>query len=92
MVPTLVLYEWLRGPRIPQEIATVEALFPSEASITFGPREAALSAELYRSVPRARGREIDIAIAAGAILRGAEVWTLNVADFEDIPGIRLTVP
>lgn len=66
-----------------------EMLFPPDAAITYGPREAALGADLYRSLPRARGREMDIAIAATAILKDAELWTLNAADFADIPKLRL---
>ena len=89
LLPTLVLYEWLRGPRLPGEIAAQEALFPSDNAIPFGPREAALSAELYRGLKRARGREIDIAIAAVAILRDAGLWTLNTADFTGIANLRL---
>lgn len=89
LVPALVLYEWFRGPRSPLEIAAQEALFPSDAAVVFGAREASMSAELYRSVPRARGREIDIAIAACAIVRNADLWTLNKADFRDIPQLRL---
>jgi predicted nucleic acid-binding protein len=89
LLPALVLYEWLRGPRLPAEITAQEALFPSEAAIAFGPAEAALSAELYRAVRRPRGRETDLAIAACAILRDAELWTLNAADFADIPRLRL---
>ena len=89
VLPAIVLYEWLRGPRLPAEIAAQEALFPSEAAIAFGPQEAALSAKLYRSLPRARGREIDLAIAATALLRNADLWTLNRADFADIPNLRL---
>ena len=89
LMPALVLYEWLRGPRNTAEIAAQEALFPSEAVIVFGWREAALSAELYRSFRRPRGREIDLAIAASAILRDAALWTLNTADFSDIPQLRL---
>jgi len=89
VVPSLVLYEWLRGPRLASEITAQEALFPCENAITFGFREAALSAELYRSLKRARGREIDLAIAACAIIRDASLWTLNVADFRDIRQLRL---
>src|SRR5215471_5724569 len=90
LIPSLVLYEWLRGPRLPEEIATQEALFPSEAAVPFGSQEAALSAKLYRSIGRPRGREIDIAIAACVIYREAELWTLNRADFNDIPNLRLS--
>ena len=89
LVPSLVLYEWLRGPRLPAEIDAQEALFPRESAIAFGSREASLSAELYRSVPRPRGREIDLAIAACAIVRDAALWTLNAVDFKDIPQLRL---
>ena len=89
LIPSLVLYEWLRGPRLPPEIAAQEALFPSDNAAVFGAREASLSAELYRSVKRARGREIDLAIAACAIVRDASLWTLNRADFQDIPRLRL---
>lgn len=89
LLPSLVLFEWLRGPRLPEEIAIQEVLFPSEAALPFGPQEAALSAKLYKSVSRPRGREIDLAIAASALVRDAELWTLNKADFKDIPGLRL---
>ena len=90
LIPALVLYEWLRGPRLPEEIAAQEALFPSEVAVPFGSQEAALSAKLYRSLRRPRGREIDLAIAACAITRQAELWTLNDADFEDIPNLHLS--
>jgi predicted nucleic acid-binding protein len=89
LLPSLVLYEWLRGPRLPSEIAAQEGLFPSEGAIAFGWREAALSAQLYQSLRRPRGREIDIAIAACAIVKDADLWTLNISDFKDIPQLRL---
>jgi len=89
---TVVLYEWLRGPRLPGELATQEALFPAEAALPFETADARISAELYRSVARARSREADIAIAACAIRRDAELWTVNRADFADIPRLRLMRP
>ena len=88
-VSTIVLYEWLRGPRIRQELAAQEALLPREAAVPFGGEEAALAAELYRAVQRPRGREIDLAVAACAMVHGARLWTLNGRDFADIPGLRL---
>ena len=88
LLPTLVLYEWLRGPRLPEEVAAQEALFPSDSAVPFGSQEAALSAKLYRTLRRPRGREMDPAIAACAISRQAELWTLNGADFADLPGLR----
>ena len=89
LIPSLALYEWLRGPRLAQELAAQEALFPSGSAIPFGASEALVSARLYRSVVRPRGRELDLAIAACAIVKEAALWTLNMADFRDIPGLRL---
>jgi predicted nucleic acid-binding protein len=89
LLPSLVLYEWLRGPSLPQELAAQAALFPSESSVPFGWQGSALSAKLYRFLHRARGREVDLAIAACAISHEAALWTLNIADFKDIPGLRL---
>jgi predicted nucleic acid-binding protein len=86
---TIVLYEWLRGPRTRHELATQEELFPAEAAVAFGAGEAATAARLYKQVTRARGREIDLAVAACAIANNAAIWTLNRADFRDIPDLRL---
>jgi len=86
---TLVLYEWRRGPRQPEELAAQEALFPNESVVPFGRQEAVLAAELYRAITRPRGREIDLAIAACALANEAEFWTLNPQDFRDIPGLTI---
>ena len=88
-VPSLVLYEWFRGPRTPIELSTQESLFPAKESIAFGPREAAIAADLYRRVRSPRSRGVDLAIAACAIAAGADLWTRNLKDFIDIPGLRL---
>lgn len=90
LLPSLVLYEWLRGPRVPAELAAQEALFPSATAVPFGPGEASLSSRLHREVRRGRSHEIDLAIAATAILRNASLWTLNAQDFKDIPNLHLT--
>jgi predicted nucleic acid-binding protein len=90
-VPSLAFCEFLRGPRRAEEIAFQNALFPLERALVFGPFEAQLSANLYRTVRRGRGREIDLAIASCAIAHDAALWTLNVRDFTDIPGLRLVV-
>lgn len=89
LLSAIVLYEWLRGPRTAAELAAQEELFPSESAVAFGPAEATLAARLYREIPRVRGREIDLAVAACALSHGAAIWTLNRADFRDVPGLRL---
>ncbi|HEX6210448.1 MAG TPA: PIN domain-containing protein [Methylomirabilota bacterium] len=89
---SIVLYEWQRGPRAPEELRVQEALFPPESTAAFGLDEARIAAALYQRTRRARGREIDIAIAACAMAAGARLWTLNTADFEDLPGVDLYLP
>lgn len=86
-IPAVVLYEWLRGPRRPEELVAQEKFFPRESALPFGPQEAARAAELFRAVPRARGREMDLAIAACALTWDARLWTLNLDDFKDVPGL-----
>lgn len=86
---TIVFYEWLRGRRRAPELAAQEALFPGSTAVPFGVDEARIAADLYRAVPRARGREIDLAIAATAIAQNASLWTLNREDFRDIDGLTL---
>jgi len=84
-----VLYEWLRGPRTSEEIAAQRALFPDETAVGFGAAEAALAAELYRTVRRPRTRANDLAVAACALVQSATLWTLNPQDFADVPGLAL---
>jgi len=89
LLSSLVVFEWRHGPRTSEEIADQEALFPASQSVPFGSEEALVAADLYRQIKRARGREIDIAIAACAIAQDAPLWTLNPADFSHIPNLKL---
>lgn len=89
LLTSLVLYEWRRGPRLREELAAQEALFPTATAVPFGPEEALAAASLYETVARPRGREIDLAVAACALSHGAALWTLNVRDFKDIPRLSL---
>jgi predicted nucleic acid-binding protein len=88
-VSAIVLYEWLRGPRTRQELAVQEDLFPRARAVPFGSDQAVIAARLYGAVNRPRGREIDLAVAACALHDGATLWTLNRADFRDVPGLSV---
>lgn len=89
LLSVIVLYEWLRGPRTADELRDQEKALPSNEALAFEDAEAVIAAQIYRSVRSPRSREIDIAIAATAIRHGADLWTLNHRDFDDIPGLRL---
>jgi len=91
-ISSIVLFEWLRGPRSAKETEAQEALFPSADSAPFGFLEARIASQLYKLVKRARGREADLAVAACALASGASLWTLNEADFKDIPNLMLWRP
>jgi len=86
---SLVLYEWWRGPRTPEELRDQETLLPTAAAVPFRTREAEIAAAIYRRLKRPRHREVDIVIAACAIANGAALWTLNPRDFRDIPGLEI---
>jgi predicted nucleic acid-binding protein len=88
-VSSIVLYEWLRGPRVPAELAAQEDVLPRAAAVPFGLEEAEVAARLSRAVRRPRGREIDLAVAACALAANAALWTLNDADFAGIPDLRM---
>ncbi len=88
-IPSIVLYEWRRGPRNASELAVQEDLFPSEECLPFDHRAAEVAADLYRRLGRPRARQFDLAIAATALTVGGRLWTLNPSDFEDIPELVL---
>lgn len=86
---TIVLYEWLRGPRGVHELRIQEALFPRQQIVPFDAPAAATAAKLYSTLPHPRGRTADLAIAACALVHDAALWTLNPEDFSDVPGLKL---
>ncbi len=86
---SIVLYEWLRGPRTVSELRVQEDLFPRERAVPFDTEAAARAAALYARLPRPRGRDVALAIAACALVNDASLWTLNPKDFSDVPGLRL---
>jgi predicted nucleic acid-binding protein len=86
---TIVLYEWLRGPRTDAEREAVDEFFASYRLVAFGVRESEQAALLYGQVRQARQRQADLTIAACAIEHGAKLWTLNEKDFADIPELGL---
>lgn len=91
-VSMLVLYEWLRGRRREAELRAQEAFLPVSQVVPFGLAEAFRAALIFRAVKRPRRRGVDLAIAACAIENRAALWTLNTADFADVPGLLLYRP
>ena len=88
-ISAIVLYEWMRGPRTVGELRVQEDLFPRAQAVPFDAEAAAQAAALYTRLPRPRGRDLDLAIAACALVHEAALWTLNPKDFGDVPGLKL---
>ena len=86
---TIVLYEWLRGPRMITELRAQEDLFPAAAAVPFDAESARRAAALYSSVSNPHPRPADLAIAACALVHDAVLWTLNPGDFSDLPDLKL---
>ena len=84
-----VLYEWLRGPRTVGELQDQETLLPRRTAVPFDSEAAATAADLYAELERVRNREMDLAIAACALVEDAALWTLDAEDFRDIPKLKL---
>ena len=86
---TIVLYEWLRGPRTINELRVQEEIFPRAQAAPFDTDAAGQAAALYAQLTRPRGRDLDLAVAACALVHDAALWTLNHKDFSDVPGLKL---
>jgi predicted nucleic acid-binding protein len=91
-ISSIVLFEWLRGPRLPKEIEAQGALFPTANAHPFGFQEAQIASRLYKTVKNPRGREADLTVAACALANSASLWTLNARDFKDVPALKLWNP
>lgn len=89
IVPTLVVFELLRGSRSERELADFDELIPAGSIVDFTAEEAVAAARLFGEVSRPHQRQLDLGIAAHAIVREARLWTLNRWDFADVPGLTL---
>ena len=85
----LAWYEFSRGPRTPQQLATARAFFAPDGIVPFSEALAAASAEVFRQLGSPRRRAADIVIGVTAALRGATLLSRNARDFTGIPGLDL---
>ena len=82
-------YEFSRGPRTPEQLATARAFFANDGIVPFSEPLTAASAEVFRQLGSPRRRAADIAIGVTAALRGATLLSRNARDFAGIPGLDL---
>ena len=82
-------YEFSRGPRTAEQLATARAFFSDDGIVPFSERLATIAADVFRQLGSPRRRAADIAIGVTATSRDATLMSLNAKDFAGIPGIRV---
>lgn len=82
-------YEFVRGPRTPEQLALAGAIIDDEDVVAFDAAIAQAAAETFRRLGSPRRRANDIAIGTTAAAEGAVLWTLNRDDFADVPELEL---
>ncbi len=80
-------YEFSRGPRTPEQLATARTLFAEDGIIPFSEPLAAVAADVGRRLGLPRRRAADIAIGVTAALHDAIQMTRNARDFGSSPGL-----
>ncbi len=88
-ISSIAWYEFSRGPRTPEQLATARALFAEDGVIPFSETLAANSAEVFRRLGSPRRRAADIAIGVTAASCDAILLTRNARDFAGIPGLEV---
>jgi predicted nucleic acid-binding protein len=85
-------YEFLRGPRTPEELAMAGLLLDDEDIVPWTVELAGRAADTYRRGRISRRRANDIAIGTTAAAERALLLTVNPSDFKGIPGLSVEAP
>lgn len=88
-ISAVAWYEFCRGPRTPQQIATARGYFTLDGVVPFSERVASATAEVFRMLGSPRRRASDIAIGVTATLRDATLISCNARDFAGIPDLQV---
>ena len=88
-ISSVAWYEFSRGPRTPEQLATARAMFAEDGVIPFSETLAATAAEVFRGLGSPRRRAADIAIGVTAASYDATLLTRNARDFAGIPGLEV---
>ena len=88
-ISAVAWYEFARGPRTPEQLATARAFFALDGIIPLSEALAMRAAETFRQLGSPRRRAADIAIGVTAAYRDAMLLSLNDKDFAGIPGLEV---
>lgn len=82
-------YEFVRGPRTPEQLAVARSLFPGGGIIPLSEELAQLAGEVFRILGSPRRRAADIAIGVTSAARDALLLSRNAGDFAGISGLEV---
>ena len=88
-VSAVAWFEFCRGPRTPEQIATARAFLEDGRIVAFSEDLAATAADVFRQLGSPRRRAADVAIGVTAAARGATLVSRNARDFAGIPGLAV---
>ncbi len=86
-ISAVAWFEFSRGPRTPEQLATARAFLAADGIIPFSEYFASAAAEVFRRLGSPRRRAADICIGVTAMLRGATLISRNARDFAGIPDL-----
>ena len=86
---SLAWYEFVRGPRSPEQVAIARSLFDEDGIVPFSDDLAEQAGELFRRLGSPRRRSADIAIGITALEMEARLLSCNADDFAGIPGLEV---
>ena len=87
-ISAIAWYEFSRGPRTPEQLATARTLFADDGVVPFSESIATIAAAVFRQLGSPRRRAADIAIGVTATSVGATLLSHNARDFAGIPGLE----
>ncbi|MCY4562912.1 MAG: type II toxin-antitoxin system VapC family toxin [Gammaproteobacteria bacterium] len=88
-ISAVAWYEFCRGPRTPEQLATARSFFADDGVVPFSEHTAAAAAETFRRLGSPRRRAGDIAIGTTAAMRDARLISRNARDFAGIPELEV---
>ena len=86
-VSAVAWFEFCRGPRTPEQVATARAFLGEGSVVAFDEDLAATAADVFRQLGSPRRRAADVAIGVTAAARRATLISRNIRDFSGIPGL-----
>lgn len=82
-------YEFMRGPRSPEQVARARDQLGVNGIIPFTDELAERAGDVFRRVGSPRRRASDLAIGVTAASRNARLLTSNASDYSDIEGLLI---